>query len=137
MNETTQIDEPKTPYTEYEYHSDADGDSVSSGGMRPRSPNNSTHPKTTCISTHWDDISSKLQAVADRREKRDHLNPMSSPTPSWNASDGEDEKRRRTFVDTRRRHYNEAEEIKRWKAEHADDDDDDDDESDNDDDNED
>jgi protein phosphatase inhibitor 2 len=123
-----QIDEPKTPYTEYEYHSDADGDSVASGGgMLPRSPDNPTRPKTSCITTHWDDISSRLQAVADRRDMRDRLDPLSSPTPSWNASDGEDEGRRRTFEDARRRHYNEAEEIRRWKAEHADDDDDEDD----------
>lgn len=50
-----------------------------------------------------------------------------------NASDSEEEKKR-AFKDMRKKHYNEAEEIKRWKAEHADDNDDDDgDESDDDD----
>lgn len=55
-------------------------------------------------------------------DRRDGL--PSSPTPSWNASDGEDEKKK-AFKDMRKKHYNEAEEIKRWQAEHADDDDDD------------
>ncbi|KAL3815720.1 hypothetical protein ACHAXA_004922 [Cyclostephanos tholiformis] len=150
------IDEPKTPYTEYEYHSDADGESVSSGGgggngdgggdgggggRRPRSPNGANQPKSTCLATHWNDVSSRLQAVADerdeeRRERRpDTSSSSSSSTIPWNASDGEDEKKR-TFADMRRRHYNEAEEIKRWKAEHADDDDDEDDDDDDDDDSE-
>lgn len=121
-----QIDEPKTPYTEYEYHSD--GESVSSG-RHPRSPDES-HPRNSDaphLTTHWGDISSKLQAVADRREG------LPSPTHSLNASDSEEEKKR-AFKDMRKKHYNEAEEIKRWKAEHADDNDDDDgDESDDDD----
>jgi hypothetical protein len=103
---------------EYEYHSD--GESVSSG-RHPRSPDEN-HPKNKGvpdITTHWGDISSKLQAVADRRED------LPSPTASWNASDSEDEKKK-AFKDLRKKHYNEAEEIKRWRAEHADDDDDDD-----------
>ena len=115
-----QIDEPKTPYTEYEYHSD--GESVSSG-RHLRSPDEN-HPKNRGapdIATQWGDISSKLQAVADRRDGL-----PSSPTPSWNASGGEDEKKE-AFKDMRKKHYNEAEEIRRWKAEHADDDDIDDD----------
>ena len=113
-----QIDEPKTPYTEYECNSD--GESVSSG-RHLRSPDEN-HPKNRGapdITTQWGDISSRLQAVADRRDGL-----PSSPAPSWNASDGEDEKKK-AFKDMRKKHYNEAEEIKRWQAEHADDDDDD------------
>ncbi len=74
--------------------------------------------------------------MADRRNNDDAV----SPAPSWqssNFSDSEDEaarlllRRRKEgdelFVSMRKRHYNEAEAMKRWRAEHANDDDDDDD----------
>ena len=45
--------------------------------------------------------------------------------PAGDEDDDEEEKKR-AFKEMRKKHYNEAEEIKRWKAEHADDSDDDD-----------
>ena len=90
----------------------------------------------TNLANNWNDITSKLQAVADRRNNDDAV----SPAPSWqssNFSDSEDEaarlllRRRKEgdelFVSMRKRHYNEAEAMKRWRAEHVNDDDDDDD----------
>ena len=46
-------------------------------------------------------------------------------------SEGEVMKRKAEFQDARKKHYNEAEEIRRWKALHANDDDDDEDDDDN------
>ena len=74
------IDEPKTPYTEYDYHSDTE--SVSSAiGLRRGSiddHNNSSSFKTSggLVDSvklrqgqlNWDDITTKLQAVVDTRE---------------------------------------------------------------------
>lgn len=71
----------------------------------------------------------------------DKRNDAISPAPSWqssNFSDSEDEaarlRRRKDsdeFVSMRKRHYNEAEAMKRWRAEHANDDDDDEEDDDN------
>lgn len=79
-----------------------------------------------CLESQWDDISAKLQAVADRRDAC----PLSpAPSRDSNMSDGEEEAKKKKFKEARKKHYNEAEMMRRWKAEHADDDDDDDDEA--------
>ena len=127
---THQIDEPNTPYTHYDHASDDDEASHGSG-HHPRSPdeNHPEHAKTACIATNFDDISSKLQAVADKREAA----PLSpAPSRDSNMSDSEQEEARKKehdkFVNHRKKHYNEAEAMRRWRAEHANDEDEDDDE---------
>lgn len=126
-----QIDEPNTPYTHYEHDSDAESNA---SGHHPRSPDES-HPANSNnghlpnLANNWNDITTKLQAVADKRS-----GDAVSPAPSWqssNFSDSEDEaarlRRRKDsdeFITMRKKHYNEAEAMKRWKAEHANDDDD-------------
>ena len=124
-----QIDEPNTPYTHYDHHSDEESHS---SGHHPRSPDES-HPEHggASLATQWGDLSGKLQAVADKRDACPH-----SPAPSRdsNMSDSEDERKRKehdqTFRDLRKKHYNEAEMMRRWRAEHADDEDEDEDEED-------
>mmetsp|Transcript_19967 Transcript_19967/g.36116 ORF Transcript_19967/g.36116 Transcript_19967/m.36116 type:complete len:201 (-) Transcript_19967:110-712(-) len=122
------IDEPNTPYTHYDHHSDEE--SVASG-RHPRSPDEN-HPKNDAhalsLATQWNDVSFKLQAVADKRDAA----PLSpAPSRDSNMSDSEDEAKKRKdhakFKETRKKHYNEAEVMRKWRAEHANDGDDDDD----------
>ena len=140
------IDEPKTPYTEYDYHSDTE--SVSSAiGLRRGSiddHNNSSSFKTSggLVDSvklrqgqlNWDDITTKLQAVVDTREAGVGLTQSASSDGGGDLeedSESEVVKRKAEFQDARKKHYNEAEEIRRWKALHANDDDDEDDDDDN------
>jgi len=123
------IDEPNTPYTHYDHHSD---DESHSSGIHPRSPDEN-HPKNSAsaahqnsLATQWTDISSKLQAVAD---KRDACTLSPAPSRDSNMSDSEDETARqkkkdheKKFKDMRKKHYNEAEMMRRWRADHANDD---------------
>mmetsp|Transcript_16014 Transcript_16014/g.34648 ORF Transcript_16014/g.34648 Transcript_16014/m.34648 type:complete len:186 (-) Transcript_16014:1210-1767(-) len=114
------IDEPNTPYTHYDHHSDEESNS---SGHHPRSPDeNQTEDTTPTLATNWNDISSKLQAVADKRDR--------APSRDSNMSDSEDEAKKKNhdkkFKDMRKKHYNEADAMKRWKAAHANDDDEDD-----------
>jgi len=143
-----QIDEPDTPYTNYEHHSD--DDASNSSGIHPRSPDEN-HPSNqgaaghALLAANWDDVSSKLQAVAAKRDAAP-LSPAPSRDSNIGNSDDEDNggmgdgewrgkdegasARERKFKDMRKKHYNEAEAMRRWRAEHADDDDDDDEEDD-------
>ncbi|KAL7551838.1 hypothetical protein ACHAWF_015028 [Thalassiosira exigua] len=118
------IDEPNTPYTHYD-HSDGEEShsSVGSGGRHPRSPDEN-HPEHggPSLATQWGDVASKLQAVADKRDAT-----SLSPAPSRESDDEETRKKHDKFKDMRKKHYNEAEAMRRWKAEHANDDDEDDD----------
>lgn len=122
INVSWQIDEPNTPYTHYDHHSDEESNA---SGNHPRSPdeNKPSHEAPT-LATQWTDISSKLQAVADKRDAA----PLSpAPSRDSNMSDGEEKKdHEKKFKDARKKHYNEAEMMRRWRAEHANDDDDDD-----------
>jgi len=60
--------------------------------------------------------------VADKRDR--------APSRDSNMSDSEDEAKKKNhdkkFKDMRKKHYNEADAMKRWKAAHANDDDEDD-----------
>ncbi|KAL7527734.1 hypothetical protein ACHAXR_002103 [Thalassiosira sp. AJA248-18] len=121
-----QIDEPNTPYTHYDHQSDEESNS---SGHHPRSPDEN-HPKQPCIATQWNDISSKLQAVADKRDAAP-LSPARSRDSNMSDSEDEAQKKRKEkmehekkFKDMRKKHYNEAEAMKRWRAEHVNDDDD-------------
>lgn len=76
----------------------------------------------------WNALESKLQVVADKR------NGECPPSPHGASdSEGEAEMKRRkakieehetAFKAHRKKHYNEAEAMKRWRAEHMNDDDD-------------
>lgn len=89
------------------------------------------------MATQWDDVSSKLQAVADKRDAC----PQSPATSiRSNASEEMDEEARKKkdehdkkFKNMRKKHYNEAEMMRRWRDQHANDpdDEDEDDEDDN------
>ena len=75
------------------------------------------------MAAQWNDISSKLEAVA---AKRDACPLSPAPSRDSNMSDSEDEARKRKehdkkFRDMRKKHYNEAEMMKRWRAEHSND----------------
>ena len=121
------IDEPDTPYTHYDHNSDGEGSE--SSALHPRSPDeNQTEP---ALATQWNDISSKLQAVADKRDAC----PLSpAPSRESNMSDSEmselerkkKEEHEKKFKDARKKHYNEAEMMRRWREQHANDDDDED-----------
>ncbi|KAL7458478.1 hypothetical protein ACHAWC_010063 [Mediolabrus comicus] len=88
----------------------------------PRSPDeNQPHHVENSLANQWNDISSKLQAVADKRDAC-----PSSPTFSL---DEEEEKKKsdeqeKKFKDMRKKHYNEAEMMRKWREEHANDDED-------------
>lgn len=123
-----QIDEPNTPFTHYDQ---SDDEQSTSSGHHPRSPDEKNSHNVPSL--QWNALESKLQVVAD---KRDACPP--SPAPSRDgASDSEGEaeiKRRKAkqeehdkaFKDHRKKHYNEAEAMRRWKAEHMNDGDEDD-----------
>ena len=119
-----QIDEPDTPYTHYDHHSDEV--ESNSSGQHPRSPDeNHKEPE---LASQWDDIASKLQAVADKRDAC----PL-SPAPSrdsnmsdsekMEAEEKEKEEKKKKFKEMRKNHYNEAEMMRRWRMQHANDDD--------------
>ena len=110
------IDEPDTPYTHYDASTDEDTN-------HPRSPDESEQHDALSL----EDITSKLQAVADIRDATPG-SPTRSPSKSDDVERLEGEERARKFKEARKNHYNEAEMMRRWKAEHADDDEDDDDE---------
>eukprot|EP00573_Skeletonema_grethae_P002088 CAMPEP_0201688262 /NCGR_PEP_ID=MMETSP0578-20130828/2003_1 /ASSEMBLY_ACC=CAM_ASM_000663 /TAXON_ID=267565 /ORGANISM="Skeletonema grethea, Strain CCMP 1804" /LENGTH=190 /DNA_ID=CAMNT_0048172505 /DNA_START=93 /DNA_END=665 /DNA_ORIENTATION=- len=127
------IDEPNTPYTHYDHHSDEES---TSSGRHPRSPDeNHPHHEKNSLANQWGDISSKLQAVADKRDAC----PL-SPAPSRDSvmSDEEEKKKaeehEKKFKDMRKKHYNEAEMMRKWREQHATMDDEEEDEDDDDDD---
>lgn len=119
------IEEPDTPYTHYDNPSDEESNS---SGLHPRSPDEN-HPEHAAdsLAAKWNDVSSKLQAVADKR----NACPLSpAPSRDSNMSDTDEEPKKqkdeqeKKFKDMRKKHYNEAEMMKRWRAQHATDDDD-------------
>ena len=116
------IDEPDTPYTHYE-HSDEES---TSSGHHPRSPDeNHPHHEKNSLANQWGDVSSKLQAVADKREEAGGASCPLSPALSRdsNMSDEEEKKQsgehEKKFKDLRKKHYNEAEMMRKWREEHA------------------
>mmetsp|Transcript_28867 Transcript_28867/g.45466 ORF Transcript_28867/g.45466 Transcript_28867/m.45466 type:complete len:205 (+) Transcript_28867:68-682(+) len=129
------IDEPNTPYTHYDHHSDEES---TSSGRHPRSPDeNHPHHEKNSLANQWGDISSKLQAVADKRDACP-LSPALSRDS--NMSDEEEkrkeEEQKKKFKDIRKKHYNEAEMMRKWREQHANDMDDEEDEDEDDDDDE-
>ena len=115
------IDEPDTPYTHYDASADEDANP-------PRSPDESElQHDALSLASQWGDVASKLQAVADKRDATPG-SPTRSPMKSCEEKRLEEEERARKFKEARKKHYNEAEMMRRWKAEHADDGDEEDDE---------
>ncbi|KAL7581165.1 hypothetical protein ACA910_005954 [Epithemia clementina (nom. ined.)] len=126
------IDEPKTPFTQYDSGAESDG------SARPKSP---AHQRVTLS---WDVLQTKLDSVAAVRSAYPS-SPGSSHAGEADQSDAEEEwkkeERRLEFKELRKRHYNEMEAVRRFRQEHAEDgnvnvndDDDDDDSNDGDDD---
>lgn len=123
-----QIDEPNTPYTHYDQ---SDDDQSTSSAPHPRSPDEKSAHHAPSLA--WGALESKLQVVADKRDACPH-----SPAASRDGasdSEGETELKRRkakqeehdkAFKEHRKKHYNEAEAMKKWRMEHMDEDDDDD-----------
>ena len=117
-----QIDEPDTPFY---YHSDSEA----SGGSHQ------SKEKAAGLSKqlNWSHLETKLGAVAAAREAY----PSSPSVGSHGGSSGVDsdfeleQKRKKAkakeFDMHRKKHYNEMELVKKWRAEHQNDDDDDDD----------
>ena len=123
-NKTTnqqKIDEPDTPYTHYEHHSD---DESTSSARQPRSPDETQpHHEKNSLASQWGDISSKLQAVADKRDAFP-LSPALSRDSNMSGDDEELEEedeveRKKKFKDMRKKHYNEAEMMRKWREAHA------------------
>jgi protein phosphatase inhibitor 2 len=111
------IDEPKTPYIYYDSGAESDD------SRRVKSPANQ-RPTLS-----WDHLQSRLDTVAAVRDQY-----PSSPSSDHHAvdtdhSDVEEEARKEMrkleFREHRKRHYNEFEQIKKYRAEQALDDDDD------------
>eukprot|EP00985_Skeletonema_marinoi_P031962 scaffold37945_cov164-Skeletonema_marinoi.AAC.1 len=93
ISKTTQqqqkIDEPNTPYTHYDHHSDEES---TSSGHHPRSPDeNHPHHEKNSLANQWGDISSKLQAVADKQDAC----PL-SPALSRDSNMSEEEEMKKT-----------------------------------------
>jgi len=130
------IDEPNTPFTYYEHQSDDDS------AKTAESANN-----TNNLTMNWERLENKLDAVAAAQD----LYPSSPSGSSMGAtsadsdngsikgSDGVESKRAlrkaTEFGILRKKHYNEMEALKTWRAKHSNDDDDDDDDEDDDNDN--
>ena len=121
-NALGQIDEPNTPYTHYDHQSDEES---TSSGRHPRSPDENHPHAAPTLATQWDDIESKLQAVADKRGTTPDgvpLSPALSRESHGSFSDSEDEARKMErdikFRLMRKKHYNEVEAMKKWRKEH-------------------
>jgi protein phosphatase inhibitor 2 len=106
------IDEPNTPYTQYDSGAESDD------SRRPKSPANQ-RPTLS-----WDNLQTRLDSVA---AVRDQFPP--SPTSSHAETDHSDveggtdpktEMRKLEFKEHRKRHYNEMELVRQFRQEHPD-----------------
>ncbi|GAX20616.1 hypothetical protein FisN_3Hh533 [Fistulifera solaris] len=111
------IEEPNTPYMHYDSGAESDD------SRRPKSP------ATQKESISWDTLQTRLDSVAAVREAF-----PSSPSHTSDHSDVEEERKKEMkameFKEHRKRHYNEMELVRKFRAEHDDpliDDDDEDD----------
>ena len=104
------IDEPDTPYHQYDSGSETDGSHNAN--------------KETQIS--WDHLQNKLDAAAAARDAYPS-SPSSHGAASSSANEEEDEERRKKdikaleFKEHRKRHYNEMELVRRFRQAHAND----------------
>lgn len=104
------IDEPNTPYTHYDSGAESDG-----SGARPKSP---AHQKD---SISWDVLQTKLDSVKAARDA--YPSSPSAGGDDSDACDDDEEKKRKElrrleFKEHRKRHYNEMELVKQFRAEH-------------------
>ena len=105
------IDEPDTPYHQYDSGSETDG-----------SHNAKNQPQLS-----WDHLQNKLDAAAAVREAY----PSSNSSHGGGMTDEEEEELRKKeikaleFKEHRKRHYNEMELVRKYRAEHGDDEDND------------
>lgn len=105
------IDEPNTPYTQYDSGAESDD------SRRSKSP---AHQKPTLS---WDNLQTRLDSVAAVREQF----PPPSPTSSHAETDQSDveeeskkEMRTLEFKEHRKRHYNEMELVRQFRQENQD-----------------
>jgi len=126
------IDEPNTPYSYYEQHSDDESAKTPpprEDGDDPNNPNN--------LAMNWDRLETKLDAVAAARDlypsspSGSSLGGVSADSDGAGSGKGScSTKSKRTlrketeFKMLRKKHYNEMEAVKSWRANHDDDDDD-------------
>jgi protein phosphatase inhibitor 2 len=108
------IDEPKTPFEQY------DSGAESEDSKRAKSPG-SQKPQLS-----WDVLQTKLDSVAAVRDAYPSSPSEHAETDHSDAcSDVEEEKRKEMrkleFKEHRKRHYNEMEALKRFRAQHPDD----------------
>ena len=105
------IEEPNTPYVHYDSGQESDD------SRRPKSP--ITQKNTLC----WDSLQNRLDTVAAVADK--FPSSPSSHGGEDHHSDAEDDKRKEMrkleFNEHRKRHYNEMELVKKFRAEHPDD----------------
>jgi protein phosphatase inhibitor 2 len=104
------IDEPNTPYTHYDSGAESDD------SRRPKSPANQKQALS------WDNLQTRLDSVAAVREQY----PSSPLTDHSDAAEDAEEERKREmrrleFREHRKRHYNEMEAVRKFRAEHPDD----------------
>ena len=120
------IEEPNTPFAYYNEDHDQSmpcpHSPVSTGSHEN---NNNTPSSIPLLAAHWDTLESKLGEVAAAREKHGdeahvHMN--------MSAEDVEAQKKKsaNAFANARKKHYNEIEAMKRFRAFHPDEDEDED-----------
>lgn len=123
------IDEPNTPFSYYEQHSDDESAKTPpprEDGDDPNNPNN--------LAMNWDRLETKLDAVAAARDlypsspSGSSLGGVSADSDGDGSGKGTKSKRalrkETEFKMLRKKHYNEMEAVKSWRAKHDDDDDD-------------
>lgn len=101
------IEEPNTPYTHYDSGAESDD------SRRPKSP------ATQKESISWDTLQTRLDSFAAVQEAF-----PSSPSHTSDQSDVEEERKKEMkaleFKEHRKRHYNEMELVRRFRADHDD-----------------
>mmetsp|Transcript_53328 Transcript_53328/g.79247 ORF Transcript_53328/g.79247 Transcript_53328/m.79247 type:complete len:168 (+) Transcript_53328:142-645(+) len=108
------IDEPKTPFSEYNEHHDDDASSVTSADAKNyRSPENMSSKHN--IAMQWEGLEQKLLVA---KEERERLGSDAGLHP-----DELEKKKHEQFEKSRKQHYNEYEMMKKYRMEMEDSDD--------------